>query len=83
MIINLDTISYVRIYPPKEIKLEFPEIRTAIKRRTETKWVCLIYYGNGEIKISGEEAVSFIELLSPSIRELKVKEEETFNKEED
>lgn len=84
ILLNLDTISFIRIYPPHEIKLEFPEIKTKIKRKNETKWCCMVYYGTNEVRVSGEEAISLIELLSPSIMELKIKEdkEDSKNKEE-
>ena len=80
IILDLENISYIRVYPPKEIKMEFPELVTKTKRDLETKWKCVIYTSNNEIHISGEEARAFIELISPTIRGLKLEEDKKSDK---
>ena len=77
IILDMANISYIRVFAPHDIKLDFPELVTKRKRKTSTNWKCVIYYGSSEVHISGEEAEAFIELISPSISMLKVNTPET------
>jgi len=82
-LINIDNITHIKINAPKGLKLEFPELKTKKKRRTETKWGCFIYFGDKYVSIFGEEARVFIELIEPSIFTLNVPKEEKDNEELD
>jgi hypothetical protein len=72
--INIMNISSIRVYPPRELKVDFPELITTLPRRKESKWKCTIKLSGGdEIHISGEEAEAFLNLIKSNIRWLSVK----------
>ena len=76
ILLCIDNISYIRVVTPRAIKLDFPELISKEKRNKETKWKCIIYSGAEELHISGEEALQFLNYISPKIKELKVEVKE-------
>jgi len=71
----LNSISTMRFYPPKEIKLDFPEMKTLEKRKSSSDWKCVITTVSGEVvNLRGKEAETFCYAMSKNIRELKYSE---------
>lgn len=64
-LIRASMISSIQIYPPKEIKLEFPELITRKKRQKYTDWRCTITMSGCEnVFLKGECVVDFLNYIS-------------------
>ena len=85
ILVNLNAISFVRVFVPKKINMEFPELLTRKKRPEETQWRCMVCFfnGSGEVTLSGKEAYDFLSYLSDSIDSLEVEIEEIEPEEEE
>lgn len=68
IVVSLGSISSIRFFAPRDLTLDFPEVKTKKPRRRRTSWKALLKMDSGEeILLAGDEAENFFESIKKNI----------------
>ena len=64
VLVNLNQLTRIEVFPPKPAKMDFPEVQTSIARPKNTPWKCVLFSSDGDVRtLRGEEASAFCNWL--------------------